>query len=154
MHRVPENRKLSDETFFVTTSLEPRRPLFADSGAAQLILNTWDFYRKRGEINLYCFVVMPDHVHFIVKVNSPLTISGFMRRFKDFVAHELEQGPIWEKGFWSEGIPSGRAFYQKLSYIHRNPAVAGLVTEESEYEWSSARDYLMDESPRIDPLDK
>ena len=151
MYRVPQNRKLTDVTFFVTASLEPRRPLFADPAAANLVLSSVNFFRTHGEIGLFAFVVMPDHVHFLLGVNAPLTISNFMRRFKNFVAHELGNGPIWEKGYWSEGVASQQAFHQKLDYIHRNPVADGLVTNEVDFEFSSARDYLRDpDSLRVD----
>jgi hypothetical protein len=32
-------------------------------------------------------------------------------------------------------------FYQKLEYIHRNPVEAGLVENEEDYLYSSARDF-------------
>jgi putative transposase len=152
MQHVPPNRALSDQTFFVSAALKDRRPLFADEHAAKAVLDSWQFFRRRGEIELYGFVIMPDHVHLILRVNPPLTVSAFMRRFKDFVAHTLAQGPIWDKGYWSEIITSESMLIQKIEYMHGNPVQRGLAREIQDYPWSSAVDYYTDsETKRVDP---
>ena len=151
MRHVPENRSVSDLTFFVTARLNTTRPLLGDADAGQLILDTLNFYRQRGEIECYGFVVMPDHIHLIVKVVAPLTLPRWMDRFKSYVARHLNKGPIWQRGYWSEVVPSIPLLEQKLRYIHENPVRAGLVREATEYVWSSASDYyLQATSDRID----
>jgi putative transposase len=151
MRHVPENRDVSDMTFFVTARLNTARPLLGDAGAGQLILDTLNFYRQRGEIECYGFVVMPDHVHLITKVHAPITLPWWMNRFKSYVARQLGKGPIWQRGYWSEVVPSISLLEQRLRSIHENPVRAGLVREAAEYLWSSARDYYLEAaSERID----
>lgn len=152
MQHVPPNRAISDQTFFVSAALKSRRPLFADEHAVKVVLDSWQFFCRRGEIELYGFVVMPDHVHLILRVIPPLTVSSFMRRFKDFVAHTVAQGPIWDKGYWSEIMTSESLLIEKLEYIHGNPVRRGLTENASDYPWSSAADYCTDcETKRVDP---
>jgi putative transposase len=141
MWRVPQNRKLSDVTFFVTASLLRRSPIFGQTKAAQIALDSLQFFRKRGEIILYGYVIMPDHVHFVARILVPHTLPDIMRRFKNFVAHELSKGPIWEKGYISAAIPNEIVYAQKLNYLHYNPVKAGLVTEAEQFEFSSAKEY-------------
>lgn len=152
MQRVPPNRALTDNTFFVSAALKDRCPLFADEHAAKIVLGSWQFFRRRGEIDLYGFVVMPDHVHLILRVFPPLTVSAFMRRFKDYVAHALARGPIWDKGYWSEIMTSESMLIEKLEYIHANPVRRRLTENMADYPWSSAGDYFTDcETKRVDP---
>ena len=151
LRHVPDNRGVSDTTFFVTARLNTARPLLGDACAGQLILDTLNFYRQRGEVECYGFVVMPDHVHLMVKILAPLTLPRWVAKFKSYVARQLGKGPIWQRGYWSEVIPSVPFLEQKLRYIHENPVRAGVVNEAADYSFSSARDYhLQQKSERID----
>jgi putative transposase len=152
MVRVPQNRAISDLVFFITTGINNRIPLFKKPEAAKLVIDSFQFFRQRGEIELYGFVVMPDHLHIVLKVKEPLTISQFTKRLKNYIANSLGEGPIWEKGYWSEVIAGEFFLRQKLVYIHANPVRAGLVESVEEYPWSSAREYYRDNpSVIIDP---
>ncbi|RPH91990.1 hypothetical protein EHM69_12535 [candidate division KSB1 bacterium] len=151
MRRVPENRIVGDLTFFVTTCLKTTTRLPGSTHLGQLVLDTLNFYRQRGEIECYGFVVMPDHIHLIVKMIAPVTLPRWMNCFKSYVARQLNQGPIWQRGYWSEVVPSIPFLEQKLLYIHENPVRAGLVQDATQYPWSSAPDYhLQAVSDRID----
>lgn len=68
--------------------------MFANERAAQIALDSLQFFRRTKEIALYGYVIMPDHIHLIVKPLAPLTLSKFMRRFKTFIAHSLDRGSI------------------------------------------------------------
>ncbi len=92
MQHIPENRQGSDLTFFVNAALWHRQPIFADPRAAQIAMDSLQHLRQSGEIWLYGFVIMPGHVHLLVHPLPPQTLPKIMRRFKTWVAHELEQG--------------------------------------------------------------
>jgi putative transposase len=152
LQTVPRNRLLADQTFFISATLKHCRALFAEQSAARVVFDSWQFFRRRGEIRLYGYVIMPDHVHILLQVIAPLTVSSFMRRFKDFVAHAMAQGPIWDKGYWSEIITDESMLIEKLTYIHSNPVRKNLAAEIQDYRWSSAIDYYHDAEPQfVDP---
>jgi putative transposase len=133
MERTPHSRTLRDQTFFVTTSTLNRKPVFASDVAAEIVLNTLQFFRQRKEIELYGYVIMPDHVHLALRVAEPLTLPNLMRRFKSFVARAVGQGEIWEKGYWSQAIPAEAVLVQKLRYMMRNPVEEGFCEEVEHY---------------------
>jgi putative transposase len=151
MRRVPENRTAVGLTYFVTSRLQEHHDVFESQSACERVIGALQFYRQRGDIELYGFVVMPDHIHVIAKMRADITLEWWMNRFKSFVAHELGAGPIWQKGYWSEVIPNVSLLEQKLAYVHDNPVRAGLVGQAEEFLWSSAKDYAAsDLSGRID----
>ncbi|MCC6477368.1 transposase [bacterium] len=139
--KSPANRKETDTTFFVTAVIENRVEIFREPEHAQAFLSTLQHFRKSGEIGLYGYVVMPDHVHFICKVKGEMTISDFVKRVKTFTSRGFGKHVHWESGFWSEIITSEKALLQKLHYIHANPVRAGLVEFARDYLWSSAIEY-------------
>lgn len=152
MVNVPDNRHIPDLVFFITTGLKDRPALFSDPKAAQSVVDSLQFSRRNGEIELFGFVVMPDHLHAILRTKAPLTISRFIKRMKTHIAHLLGQGPIWEKGFWSEVIEGEIFVKQKLVYIHENPVRAGLMERPEDYPWSSAKEYFREStSDVVDP---
>jgi putative transposase len=144
MRQVPENRKAVGLTYFVTSRVEGCGSVFSDEPACKIVVDSLQFYRQRGDIELYGFVIMPDHIHLIIKMGDDLTLEWWMNRFKSFVAHSLGRGPIWQKGYWSEVMTSVSLLEQKLTYIHENPVRGGLAERAEDYKWSSARDMLTD----------
>jgi REP element-mobilizing transposase RayT len=140
-YRPPENRTVSGLTFFVTARLRHSLRILAEAEYAKAILDTFQFFRERREAKLYGYVVMPDHIHLIIRPLEPHTISGLMRRLKTFTAKTIGEGPIWGEGFWSEVVPNDASLRQKLNYVHANPVRAGLVDKPEEYAWSSASEY-------------
>ena len=146
MPRFPQNRAVPGLTFFVTTSLANRALLLRAPDKAQIVVDSLQFFRRNGDIELYGFVVMPDHVHLILKLHDSLTLPRWVRRFKSYTAHGVGLGPIWEKGYWSEVVAGESFLLEKLQYIHANPIRAGLVTEPQEYAWSSAH-HMWSERP-------
>ena len=141
MKRVPGNRFVEDCTYFVTLTLQERRTLFADAGAAGIVLRALQTDRQRGQIALFAYVIMPEHVHVVLRPIPPLVLPQWVRRFKTFVAHSLKRGPIWMHDYWSEYLWDEKMIIQKIEYIHRNPIRRGLVDELGRYPWSSAAEY-------------
>jgi putative transposase len=149
MRTVPANRALPDLTFFISTAVNDRLPVFSDDRAAQIALDCLQFFRRQGEIFLYGYVIMPDHLHLVFRPVPPLTLPKFVRRFKTFVAHEIGKGSIWQKGCWSEVIVNTDMLWNRVRYLNDNPVRAGLVAVSTDYCWSSAKEYLLDVPPGL-----
>jgi REP element-mobilizing transposase RayT len=106
---------------------------------------------------LYGYVVMPHHVHMIVRPRPDQTIAAFMSRFKPNTGaavsrilsrlelsqfdqqRGLNRNTFWQRSFRSIVIHSEEMFWQKMEYIHLNPVRAGYVESPLDYVWSSAR---------------
>jgi putative transposase len=138
--------------FFVTVVIEEKKPVFGSAKNAQLMVNTLQFFRKRDEIELYGYVVMPDHVHFMLKLKGDATIANIVKRMKTFVSRQLGPDARWKEDYWPEVIEGCEMGLQKLKYIHENPVRKKLVERPEDYEWSSAKEYAKNESDLIDPM--
>ena len=57
---------------------------------------------------------------------------------------------LWMDDDKPEVIVSRKFFLQKMKYIHENPVRKGLVIEDKDYPYSSARDYIELNSDVID----
>jgi putative transposase len=106
---------------------------------------------------LYGYVVMPHHVHLLIRPPEAMNGPQFMKTFKKesgksvanlLNAEELRQfdeqrglnrNTFWQRSFRSIAIESETVFWQKTQYIHLNPVRAGYVEQPEDYRWSSAR---------------
>ena len=125
------------------------------------------------EVYAYCF--MPSHVHLIFRSTNG-DPSGLLRDFKGFTAKlmikEIEENPqesrkewlLWmmeragkkksnisKRQFWQQHnkpieLWSDKVIKQKIDYIHNNPVEQGFVTDPIEWKYSSARNYVDDDT--------
>ena len=154
-HRFTEG----EYCYFVTTSVQARRPLFRDARLCQILLENLRFYRDRMKFSLHGYVIMPDHMHLLITPRQPATISDIVRNLKSYAGKEVRQalggsGPIWQRRFYDRVIRSEKQFRATLDYIHVNPVRAGIVRSAEEYEFSSYRFWEEgDGLLSLDPLD-
>jgi putative transposase len=125
-------------TYFVTSSTFQRRRLFQVEENARLFLVTLQHYRAQGHYKLHAFVVMTDHVHFLI---TPLdgTIERAVQLIKGGFSHRVgSKFPVWQKGFEERRIRDAEEFVTRKEYIHLNPVRAHMVQSAEDYAFSSA----------------
>jgi len=124
----------NERTMLVTTVILNCERIFADQAYARLAVEV--LYRTQSAFPffLYAFVVMPDHVHFLVRVPEGGSISRIMQFYKKIVSFDIGK-PIWQPRFDLRLIDYPA---EAKRYIHQNPVRAHLCTEEQMYPWSSA----------------
>ncbi len=120
---------------FVTTNISNRRRLFEKETYAREAIDAIYRVQHLYPFFLFGFVIMPDHVHLLLRVMAPAGISGVIRAYKRAVSHAIGIGPIWQTRFYMK-VPDNVG--QTLNYIHQNPVRAGLCEESEQYPWSSA----------------
>ncbi len=117
--------------------------------------------RARLGFGLGAYVVMPEHVHVLVRCPEGVLVSSVLGALKRPVsvrarAWLAEHEPEWverlmvRRGdrevfrFWQAGggfdrnIWEQRTLIEVVEYIHANPVRRGLVERPTEWEWSSA----------------
>lgn len=168
-----------DNLYFVTTKAVDYIHIFEREVAKRLLLDALDSFRLRERMKLYCFVIMPNHVHFIARFPDAYPLSTLLRDFKKQTADRLVRQlkaegesdnlrllaskvprpekqvfKVWEDGYNAKDIFSEAFLTQKMDYIHNNPCQPhwNLCAKPENYLWSSARFYLYDE-PGIIPID-
>jgi REP element-mobilizing transposase RayT len=52
-----------------------------------VVLNSLNWHRQQGRWRLYAWVLMPHHLHAIVKPPGDQTISSVLQSFGSFTAH-------------------------------------------------------------------
>ncbi|MBC8111885.1 MAG: transposase [Verrucomicrobia bacterium] len=153
--------------FFTATILEWKHLLRPDK-YKQIILDSLAFLVENKRIQLYGFVIMPNHIHLLWKMQEPFLRENVQRDFLKFTAQQIKFDlqkhhpqvlekfkvagkdrvyQIWERNALSVYCYGGAMINQKLTYIHNNPVVEKwkLADLPEVYPFSSANFYLKNE---------
>ena len=109
MRRVPDNRTVTGLAFFVTSRLAFPESLFSEERAIQIALEALQYYRQRGDIDLYGFAVMPDHIHMCISIPPKYAVSNVVGYIKGKSAIQIarkyggRQRNFTGESFWARG---------------------------------------------------
>lgn len=150
--------------YFITSSIVQGYPLFSIPQAAEIVLDSLNFLQENREVNLYGYVIMENHIHFValgsqlaekirlfksysarailnyLETNGRSRLLGFFRQNK-LKNHTRCSYQIWQEGFHPKQIRDENMMIQKLEYIHFNPVKRGYVDQPEDWRYSSARNY-------------
>jgi REP element-mobilizing transposase RayT len=92
---------------------------------------------------LLAWVVMPNHVHFLIKPINNHEMSKIVQTFKSFTAHEANkilqrQGKFWQEDYFDRFIRNYEHFQKTIDYIENNPVKARLCKNYTDWKFSSA----------------
>lgn len=72
--------------YFITATIVGWKTLFEKENYRQIVLNSLVWLRKEGRMFLYTFVIMPNHLHLILKPRNR-GIGQLLQEFGSFTAH-------------------------------------------------------------------
>src|SRR5258708_7437354 len=127
----------SRQSHFVTFSCYKRRPLFTTDTSKRIFENALERVRRRFGLQVYGYVVMPEHVHLLLSEPPPegspfkhsfglsgaCTLADALKSLKQGVSRRLirDAEHFWQKRYYDFNILNYPQFVEKLRYIHRNP---------------------------------
>ncbi len=125
----------NDSTMLITTVTLNRIPFFLNQAYAREAIEC--LYRVQGfhPFFLYGFVIMPDHIHILMKVPSPKKVSTVIGSYKSGLTFDLGIKKLWQERFHIR-FPKNPS--EALRYIHLNPVRKGICECPESYPWSSA----------------
>lgn len=99
-------------------------------------------YSKRYQVSIHALVLMTNHVHLLCTPNEVGGISKMMQSVgrqyvRYFNNNNKRSGTLWEGRFKSCLVDTEDYLLILYRYIELNPVRAGMVTEPSDYVWSS-----------------
>lgn len=155
----------TDYPYFLTSTIVDGLPLFANPEIAQIVLEGLLFLQESRDVDLFGYVIMENHIHFVAKGDN---LSEKLKNFKSFSARQiinfLEFGnfhrllkqlqraklkhktqskyQVWQEGLHPKQITTSDMMVQKIEYIHNNPVKRGYVDLPEHWRYSSGRNYL------------
>lgn len=104
----------------------------------QLIVKKHIIEGNESFYDLYAVIIMPDHVHLILKPLKDFSLSKIMKGIKGVSANKLNkqnftQGSIWQDESFDRILRDEKGFNEKLQYMYNNPIKAGLTEKTWDY---------------------
>jgi len=130
------------QIYFLTLCSADNKPLFMDPGIAGLIANELELRRNRYEIILFCFCIMPDHLHMLLSLDQGYSknLIKWVSAFKRYSARAAKKSwgieQLWQKNFYDHVIRRDESLIKVAEYIVNNPVRKGMVREWKEYPYS------------------
>lgn len=123
---------LPNQVYLVTAVTAARQPVFASFAAARLAVRCLHDKEIARQARTCAFVVMPDHVHWLLQIEESGKLSGAVRLYKAKVTIALRQR-VWQRGFHDHALRSDEDMRNVARYIVANPLRAGLAGSVGEY---------------------
>jgi len=148
IHLKGFNYTVGNHVYFITICTAGKKPYLKDAGIAGVIVDGMEFRRKGKEIILFCYCVMPDHVHMLLSLAQGYnkTLIDWVSDFKRYsaksikVAHGIEH--LWQKNFYDHVVRNDESLIKVAEYIVNNPVRKGMASEWKEYPYSRMIDPL------------
>jgi putative transposase len=159
--RYDENREPRELTF----SCYRRFRFLERERTRQWFIAALQTARQRWPVDVWAYVIMPEHVHLLVSPRQPeLDLGRFAGFVKEHTARPairwlndnapeflpkitVVEGSVTRRRFWQPGggydrnVTEERTLLLMIDYIHQNPVRRGLCQRATDWEWSSARWY-------------
>jgi REP element-mobilizing transposase RayT len=123
---------IPNQIYSITTVTKSRQPFFEDLYAARALIRILNSQETMTDADTMCFVVMPDHLHWLMQLKSKKTLSVTVQSVKSRTSKSLGQS-VWQKGFHDRAIRRDEDIVAIACYITANPIRAGLVKNIREY---------------------
>ena len=120
--------ELQGSTYFITFRISCGRMSDQEQRLVLDHINSGDdtFYR------LIAAVVMPDHVHLIIRPRNEYDLSRVMKGIKGVSAKQINelrstQGRFWQDEYHDRILRTEEEVIEKAKYLFENPIRAGLI---------------------------
>jgi len=137
-HRRVPHWRLAGSVYFVTWRLQKFQRELAAPERDVIVSTLRHFDGQRYD--LLAYVVMPDHVHILVKPFDKHPLSDLVRSWKSYTAYQVQRkhgryGKIWQEDYFDRIIRNENEFLGKAKYILNNPLKISPQNEEYPWVW-------------------
>ena len=121
--------------YFITICCQNRMPLFEQSEVKKMVdLWLWKLEENYQHVVLDAYIVMPDHIHFILikTEKDEIPLSRMMTWFKTMTTNAYIKGVrnngwltfekrMWQRNYFEHIVRNDRDLNEKREYIINNP---------------------------------
>ena len=112
---------LPNHAYLITAVTASRLPVFNAFTAARMAVRCFYDQNVVRRAQTLAFVVMPDHIHWLLQLVGEGNLSEAARAYKAKVSLLLQQR-IWQRGFHDHVIRNPEDLDNTRNYIRLNPA--------------------------------
>lgn len=164
-----------EAAYFLTATVVGWADVFTKPVYKDAIIDSLKYCIDKKGLNIYAYCLMTNHLHMLANTEEGFLLEDTIRDFKRHTSTEIirliqdepESRREWllslfgiagvespknnSYKFWQTGnhaieIYSEKFVWEKINYIHENPVRAKLVKKPEDWIYSSASNYLGEES--------
>ncbi len=129
---------LPGQIYHLTICTVGRRHWFTDFQCARIAVRRMRQLHDDHLLDSLAWVVMPDHLHWLLQLGEHKSLAEVVRLFKGRTAHDLNnhlhrRGSVWQRGFYDHALRKEEDIKQVARYLVANPLRANLVQRIEEY---------------------
>lgn len=143
---------IPEQVYSITTVTHNRVPLFNNFNLARLLVRELRRLHDNDRVTSLAWVIMPDHLHWLLQLNEHWPLSKVMKSVKANSALSINRqldrrGSIWQKAYFDHAIRKHEDIRHIARYIVANPLRADLSRNIGDYPhwyciWINETDYL------------
>lgn len=131
----PDRRAESGRVYLITIFTEHRAHLFDELLLARMLVR---HLREQEFAITLAYVIMPDHVYWLVRVKRRSTLAAVVRNAKASSTRSINgfygrSGRVWQAGFQKYPLQENDDLKYIARYIISNPIRAGLAKSVRDY---------------------
>ena len=131
-------KSLHHQLYCIPTVTRDHHPLFTDNIAARLLVHELRSLHEQGYVISLAWVVMPDHLHWLIQLNERWSLTTVVKTLKARSAlsinrHLCQHGSLWQRAYYDRAARKDEDVRQIARYIVANPLRAGLVRDIGDY---------------------
>jgi len=145
--------KFDSLTYHIISRGNNKMSIFLDRADYQQYLKILNKYKKKYIFYLYNFVLMPNHVHLLLKADTDVSrlMHGINLSYAQYFKKKYNHvGHFWQDRFKSYIVEDDTYLLTVARYIERNPSRANLTKNLREYDYSSYNFYAYGENCGIE----
>jgi len=123
---------LPGQVYHITTVTFDREPVFSDLRSARILVGALRAAQGRDEAATLAFVIMPDHMHWLMQLGADASLAKVVGAVKAVTAHGIGRR-VWQDGFHDHALRQEEDLAEVARYIVANPVRAGLVERVGDY---------------------
>jgi putative transposase len=100
-------------------------------GVPEMLLETARYRHEKEVWHVRLILVMPDHVHALIRVPIEGSLKRVVSDWKRWTATKGEFS--WQRDFFDHRLRTERSEREKADYILENPVRAGLVSRSEDW---------------------
>ena len=138
-HRLRTGRySQPGQIYMVTLITAERRRIFDDFSAARALVQILKAESDKQRASTLAFVVMPDHLHWLMQLGESTTLAQSVRGIKSITTLRLGL-PVWQRGYHDHAVRREEDIKALARYVIANPVRAGLCVSVGAYShWDAA----------------
>jgi putative transposase len=154
------------QIYFWTATINKWQKLLQQDVYKEIIIDSLRYLTEKEKIDVFGFVIMPNHIHLIWRINENNGKETSQASFLKYTAHEFKKllsqykqenlglsdfeieannksYEFWQRDSLAIHLYTQKVAYQKLDYIHANPVNERwcLAKQPSDYFYSTASYY-------------